>query len=157
MANQQLASVGRFSSQMLTYLGVQRTVKLVNGQPQNTFIYDTGPVSFPSPGSVAQADLGGGVSGNYTSDLYNATTSYFLSRGIGPLYADTMTGLAMDMATMQSTDPITMLAQAEYNGLLAFTNNSYIAMNNLRDPGNQIGSVTDVNNANSLQANQIRS
>ena len=157
MANQQLASTGRFSSQMLTYLGVQRTVQLVNGQPQNVFTYATGPVSYPSPGSVSQSDLGGGVVGNFTPDSYNSTVSYFLSRGVGPLYADTMTALAMDMAAMQSTDTITMLASSEANGLLAFTDNTYIAMNNLRDPGNQIGSITDINNADSLQANQIRS
>ena len=157
MADPSLATLGRFSSQMLTYLGVQRTVKIINGIPQNTFKYATGPVTFPSPGSVSQADLGGGVVGNYSPDVYNSTTSYFLSRGTGSLYAGTMAGLAIDMAAMTSTDPIAMLEQAEFNGQLLFTNNTYRALNNLRDPGNQVGMVTDVNNAYSLQANQIRS
>ena len=157
MANQSLATLGRFSSQMLTYLGIQRTVTLVNGQPQNTFKYANGSVAFPSPGSVAQSDLGGGVVGNYSPDNYNYTTSYFLSRGVGPLYADTMAGLAIDMAAMVNTDTQSLLEELDVNGKLLFTQNTYRAMNNLRDPGNQLGSATDVNNRNSIQAKQIRS
>ncbi len=157
MANQSPATLGRFSSQMLTYLGVQRTVQFVNGVPQNVFKYASGPISYPSPDSISQSNLGGGVAGNYSSQSYNSITCYFLSRGIGPLYAGTMTGLAIDMAAMTSVDPQAMLEQAESNGLLSFTDNTYRAMNNLRDPGNQIGMITDVNNAFSIQANQIRS
>ena len=92
MANPSPATLGRFSSQMLTYLGTQRTVKIINGIPQNTYKYSDGTPVYPQPGSVSQADLGGGVVGNYTSQNYNAVTSYFLSRGVGPLYADTMAG-----------------------------------------------------------------
>src|SRR5271165_5881407 len=127
MSDQSLATLGRFSSQMLTYLGVQRTVKIVNGQPQNIFKYANGYVSYPSPGSVSQADLGGGVVGNYSADTYNSTTCYFLSRGVGSLYADTMAGLAIDMAAMTNTDPQAMLEELDFNGQLMFTDNSYRA------------------------------
>jgi hypothetical protein len=157
MADSNIATLGRFSSQMLTYLGTQRTVALVNGVPTNTFKYANGPTTFPSPGSVSQADLGGGVVGNYSTAIFNSTTCYFLSRGIGPLYAETMAALAIDMAAMTGVNPQAMLEQAEFNGELIFSENAYRAFNNLRDPGNQVGIVTSVNNKYSLQANQIRS
>ena len=61
MSSSSIASLGRFSSQMLTYLGTQRTVTNVGGIPANTFIYSSGPTSFPDPGSVSQSALGAGV------------------------------------------------------------------------------------------------
>lgn len=157
MSNSSIASLGRFSSQMLTYLGTQKTVANVGGIPANTFKYSTGPTIFPSPGSVSQSALGAGVVGNYSSAIFNSTTCYFLSRGVGPLYADTMAALAIDMAAMIDVNPQAMLEQAESNGELAFTDNAYRAFNNLRDPGNQVGTTTTVNNKYSLQATQIRS
>jgi len=157
VANPNIATLGRFSSQMLTYLGVQRTVQIINGQPQNVFTYNNGPVSYVDPGAANQSDLGGGVVGNYAPDTYNSVTSYFLSRGIGPLYAGTMAALAIDMAAMSGTDPIAMLEESEFNGQLLFTDNTYRAMNNLRDPGNQLATVTPIDNRFSVQANQIRS
>ena len=156
MANQNIATLGRFSSQMLTYLGTQRTVKIINGQPQNTFTYNTSSVTYTDPGAANQADLGGGVVGNYAPNTYNSVTSYFLSRGVGPAYADTMAGLAIDMASMTGVDPIAMLEQSEFSGRLLFTDNTYRAMNNLRDPGNQLATVTSVDNIFSIQAYQIR-
>ena len=80
-----------------------------------------------------------------------------MSRGVGPLYADTMAALAIDMAAIIGINPQAMLEQAELNGELIFSDNAYRAMNNLRDPGNQIGTATSVNNKYSLQASQIRS
>jgi len=157
VANNNLATIGRFSSQMLTNLGTQRTVKILNGVPTNTFKYDTGSVTFPSAGSVLQADLGGGVVGNYSSNTYNSTKCYFLSRGIGPLYADTMAGLAIDMATMTGVSTPALLEQTDSAGRVMFTENAYRAFNNLRDPGNQVGIVTSIDNRYSLQARQIRS
>jgi hypothetical protein len=157
VADPNIATIGRFSSQMLTNLGTQRTVKVINGAPTNTFKYDTGSVTFPSPGSTLQADLGGGVVGNYSSNTYNSTRCYFLSRGTGPLYADTMTGLAIDMATMTGISTPALLEQTDSMERLLFTENAYRAFNNLRDPGNQVGIVTSVDNRYSLQARQIRS
>lgn len=142
---------------MLTYLGTQKTVKSVDGTPTNTFKYASGPVTFPSAGSVLQADLGGGVVGNYSPNSFDSTKCYFLSRGVGPLYADTMTALAIDMAAQLGIQPQALLQQAEFNGKLLFTDNAYRAFNNLRDPGNQVGTVTSVDNRFSLQARQIRS
>lgn len=156
MSNPNIASIGRFSSQMLTYLGTQKTVKTVNGIPTNTFKYAQGPTTFASAGSVLQSDLGGGVVGNYAPSVYNSTKCFFLSRGVGQLYADTMTGLAIDMANMLGISPQALLEQAETNGQLLFTQDAYRAFNNLRDPGNQVGIVTTVDNRYSLQARQIR-
>ena len=68
-----------------------------------------------------------------------------------------MAGLAIDMAAMVNTDTQSLLEELDVNGKLLFTQNTYRAMNNLRDPGNQLGSATDVNNRNSIQAKQIRS
>lgn len=157
MANPNIATVGRFSSFMLTYLGTQKTVKNLNGVPTNTFKYAQGYTIFPSAGSIAQADLGGGVVGNYSSSSFNSTQSYFLSRNAGALYADAMTGLTIDMAAMTGTSPQALLETADTNTKLYLTGNSYRAFNNLRDPGNQVGTVTSVNNRYSLQARQIRS
>jgi hypothetical protein len=141
---------------MLSGLGTQRTVKIVNGVPTNTFKYNTGSVTFPSPGSYSQADLGGGVVGNYSPNSHDSTKSYFLSRGASQLYADTMTGLAIDMAAQLGISPQALVESAEFNGQLSFSDNAYRALNNLRDPGNQVGIVTSVNNSKSIQASQIR-
>lgn len=157
MANSNIAAIGRFSSQMLTYLGTQKTVKTVNGVPTNTFKYPSGTPVFPSAGSLLQSTLGLGVVGNYSPSAYDSTKCFFLSRGIGPLYADTMTGLAIDMASQVGISPQALLEQVGANGKLFFAPNAYRALNNLRDPGNQVGTVTEVNNQFSLQAREIRS
>ncbi|HEY6437963.1 MAG TPA: hypothetical protein VIY47_15340 [Ignavibacteriaceae bacterium] len=157
MANSNIASIGRFSSQMLTYLGTQKTVKYVNNVPTNTFKYASGPTVFPNAGSLLQSTLGFGVVGNYSPTAYDSTKCFFLSRGVGPLYADTMTGLAIDMASQLGISSQALLEQTETDGTLLFTPNAYRAFNNLRDPGNQVGVVTTVDNRFSLQARQIRS
>lgn len=157
MANSNVASIGRFSSQMLTALGTQRTVKTVNGVPTNTFKYGTGNYTFPSAGSISQAGLGLGVVGNYSPSSFDSTKCYFLSRGVGPLYADAMAGLAIDMAAMLGISPQALLEQTNTSGALLFTEDAYRAFNNLRDPGNQVGTVTTASNRYSLQARQIRS
>jgi hypothetical protein len=141
---------------MLTYLGTQKTVKTVNGVPTNTFKYSTGGTVFPNAGSLLQSDLGGGVVGNYSAMSFDFTKCYFLSRGAGPLYADTMAALAIDMASQLGISPQKLLESVEANGQLYFTENAYRALNNLRDTGNQVGTVTSVNNRRSLQARQIR-
>lgn len=155
--NASIASVGRFSSQMLTYLGTQKTVKYVNNNPTNTFKYSQGAPVFLNAGSLLQSDLGGGVVGNYSPSSFDSTKCYFLSRGVGPLYADTMAGLAIDMSAQMGISVQALLQQSELTGQLFFTENAYRAFNNLRDPGNQVGTVTSVDNRNSLQARQIRS
>lgn len=158
MANANIATIGRFSSQMLTNFGIQKTVKILNGVPTNTFKYTNGtsPV-FPSAGAVSQADLYGGVVGNYQPSAFDSTKCYFLARGAGPMYADTMAGLALDMASMLGISPQSLLEQSERSGKLLFTEDAFRAFNNLRDPGNQIGITTSVDNRYSLQARAIRS
>jgi hypothetical protein len=157
MASSNLSSIGRFSSQMLTYLGTQRTVKTVTDAPANTFKYASGTTVFPSPGSISQAALGAGVVGSYSPADYNSTKCYFLSRGATQLYADTMTGLAIDMASTLGISTGSLLTNWEIDGLATLTPDAYRAFNLLRDSGNQVGTVTSVDNRNSLQAKQIRS
>jgi hypothetical protein len=157
LADSNIASIGRFSSQMLTYLGTQRTVKNVSNVPTNTFKYSTGPTVFPNAGSSREAGLGLGVVGNYSPNAFDSTKCFFLSRGVSPMYADTMTALAIDMSFQIGITPQALLEEAGSDGLLDFTPNSYRALNNLRDPGNQVGVVTTVDNRYSLQARQIRS
>ena len=157
MANANIPSIGRFSSQMLTYLGTQKTVKIINGVPTNTFKYNTGTTVFPSAGSVLQSGLGLGVVGNFSPSSFDSTKCFFLSRGAGPAYAETMAGLAIDMSFQLGITPQALLEQSGASGKLYFTENAYRAFNNLRDTGNQVGTVTSTSNRNSLQARQIRS
>lgn len=156
MANPNVASIGRFSSQMLTYLGTQRTVKSVTGNPANTFKYSNGTTVFPSPGSLEQSTLGLGVSGSYPIEWYNNTRCYFIGRGATVMYAESMTGLVIDIATALGVTPQSLLEQAEVSGQLLFTANAYRTFNMLRDPGHQVGIVTSVSNKQSLKAREIR-
>lgn len=157
MANANIASLGRFSSQMLTYLGTQRTVKNVGGSTANTFKYATGPVTFPDPGSYQQALLGAGVTGSFSPASYDSTKSYFLSRGASALYADSMTALTIDIASTMGISPQSLLEQSDVLGKLEMSATAYQIFNELRDPGHQTGVVTAVTNRKSLQAREIRS
>ena len=156
MANYKTASLGRFSSQMLTYLGTQRTVKSVTGTANNTYKYATGATVFPDPGSLQQSMLGVGVSGAYSADWYNNTKCYFTGRGASIMYAEAMTGMVIDMAAALGTTPQALLEQVDANGRLFFGENAYRAFNMLRDPGHQVGVVTSVDNRYSLKAKEIR-
>ncbi len=156
MANSNIASIGRFSSQMLTYLGTQRVVKSVTGQSANTFKYSTGTTVFPDPGSVSQAALGGGVVGNFSPTTYDNTRSFFLSRNASVVYAESMTALTIDIASVLGVSPQSLLEQSEFLGALSFSDNAYRVFNEFRDPGNQVGTVTSINNRDSLQARSIR-
>ena len=157
MANSNIASIGRFSSQMLTYLGTQKTVKNVDGSYQNTFKYATGPTSFINAGSLLQSKLGEGVVGNFSPSAYDSTKSYFLSRGTGAAYADTMTSLAIDIANTMGISPQALLEQSEISSKLLLSPNAYRLFNEFRDTTHQIGIVTTVSNKRSLQAREIRS
>lgn len=157
MANNKIASLGRFSSQMLTYLGTQRTVKSVTGSPNNTYKYATGTEVFPDPGTLQQSMLGAGVSGSYSPDWYNNTKCYFLGRGASVMYADAMTGMVIDMAVALGTTPQALLEQVDANGKLMLTANAYRTFNMLRDPAHQVGTVTSVDNRYSLKSKEIRS
>jgi hypothetical protein len=156
MATPQIFTIGRYSSQMLTYLGTQKTVKFVNGVPMNTFKYDTGPTVFPNAGSLLQSGLGMGVVAGYSPSTFDSVVCYFRSRGASKMYAETMAALVIDSALQVGKTPMQILEEAPSGNYIAFSENSYRAMNNLRDPGNQIGTTTSVNNKQSLQARQIR-
>lgn len=156
MANNNIASLGRFSSQMLTYLGTQRTVKNVGGSYANTFKYAVGPVTFPEPGSFQQASLGTGVTGSFSPASYDSTKSYFLSRGTSSAYADSMTALTIDIANTMGISPQSLLEQSSKFGKLDMSDTAYQIFNELRDPSHQIGRTKAVANIKSLQAREIR-
>lgn len=156
MANSNIPTLGRFSSQILTNLGTQRTVKSVTGTPQNTFKYNDGKTVFPNPSSIQQSMLGAGVSGSYPADWYNNTRSYFLGRGATVMYAEAMTGLVIDMADSLGITPQAILEKEDITKKLILSPNAYRSFNMLRDPGNQVGVVTSVNNRYSLKAREIR-
>lgn len=156
MANSNIPSIGRFSSQMLTYLGTQRTVKNVGGEYVNTFKYASGPTTFIDPGSLSQSILGGGVVGNYSPSSFDSTRSYFLSRGVGAAYAETMTGLAIDIAATLGISPQAFLEKSESFSKFELDENAYRVFNEFRDPSHQVGKATTVSNKLSLQARQIR-
>lgn len=157
MSNANLSSLGRFSSQMLTYLGVQRTVKNVAGSLENTYKYASAPVVFPSPGTVGQATGDRGVVGSFSPNIYNSTRCYFQSRGASSLYADAMTSLTVDISRSINTTPMAFLEKVNPGGKLELTTEAYRAFNVLRDSGNQIAVVRSVSNKNSLLSRQIRS
>lgn len=142
---------------MLTYLGTQKTVRTVNGNATNTFKYSLGTTVFPSAGSVSQAGLGVGVVGNYSPSAYNSTRCYFLSRGAGTMYADTMSGLAIDIAATMGVSPQSLLEQSDIQKKLLLSPDAYRTFNLYRDPGNQVGVVTTASNKESLQSREIRS
>jgi len=156
MANSNIASIGRFSSQMLTYLGTQKTVKNVGGTYANTFKYASGTTVFPDPSSLQQSALGVGVVGNFSASSYDSTRSYFLSRGASAMYADAMTSLAIDIANTLGISPQALLEQSSASQLL-LSPDAYRVFNELRDPSHQVGIVTSTSNKNSLQAREIRS
>ena len=157
MSTSTSAAIGRFSSQMLTYLGVQKTVQAVNGSFENTFKYATTPTTFVDAGSFLQSQLGTGVVGNYSPTVYNTTVSYFLSRGIGIVYAQTMAAIVIDMATALGISTQSLLEQSEVMSKLQFSSNLYTLLNTLRDPSHQVGSASAALNSASMLSREIRS
>jgi hypothetical protein len=156
MANANISTIGRFSSQMLTYLGTQKTVRTVTGTPSNTFKYSFGPTVFPNPGSMRQSDLGGGVSGAWSPVYFDSIKAFFLSRGATQVYADTMAAMTLDIAAVLQVTPQSLIEKSEFVGQLRLDPNAYRVFNELRDPGHQLGTATSVKNRNSLQAREIR-
>lgn len=138
-------------------MGTQRTIQDVGGSFVNTFKYIYGPTTFVDAGSLLQSKLGGGVVGNFTPTSYDSTKSYFLSRSTGTMYADTMTALTFDIASIMNLSPQTLLERSETLGGMMLPPNAYRVFNELRDPTHQVGVVTTVSNRNSLQARAIRS
>jgi hypothetical protein len=156
MANSNIASLGRFSSQMLSYLGTQRTVQNVTGTPQNTYKYAFGNTVYPSPGNVQQSAIDAGVSGSFNGADYNSTQCFFLSRGASQVYADTMTSLSIDIASVLGVSTQSILENQNAVGQLTLDANAFLVFNELRDPSHQVAVATTVNNRQSLQAREIQ-
>lgn len=157
MSNIGLSSTGRFSSQMLTYLGVQRTVRTVQGSVANTFKYATTTEVFANPtvlDNIVQAD--DLVVGYCSPESYDRSRCFFISRGASYAYADVMTMLSVDMAVMLGVSTTTLLEKSEVSGKLDFSDITYYEFNKLRDPGNQVTMTSTVDNRKSLQSRQIR-
>lgn len=156
MSNSSIASIGRFSSQILTYLGTQKTVKHINGSTVNTFKYATSPTNFIDPASLSQSRESTGVVGNYSLDSYDSTKCYFISRGSSALYADAMTALAIDMANSLGISTQTLLEQSDVSRRLLLSPNASRVLNSLRDSSHQVGYYSTTLNKNSLKAREIR-
>ena len=151
------ARTGRFASQMLSAFGVQRTARTVQGTIANTFKYATGHNVYTDPTLLANVILADGkVSGYCSPDEYDQIRCFFLSRGAGPVYADTMAFLTVDMARMLAVTTTSLLEQSEVAGKLDFSDEAYYEFNKLRDPGNQVTISNTVSNQRSMQARQIR-
>ena len=129
----------------------------MGGSYVNTFKYANGTTTFLDAGSLLQSDLGGGVVGNFSPSAYDSTKSYFLSRGTGAAYADTMTALTIDIAATLGISPQALLEQSEISSNLLLSPDAYRLFNEFRDPTHQIGVVTSISNKSSLQSREIRS
>lgn len=149
-----ISGTGRFSSQMLTYLGTQRTVSISNGYTGNVYKYATGEVVYPAPATVYQAYAAAGVVGNYSPDSYDMTKCYFISRGASVVHAETMAALTIDASASLGITPQAFLQST--NNKLSLSSAGYVAINYFRAPGNQIGASITPSNKDSLQARAIR-
>ena len=154
--NTATSTLGRFSAQMLTYLGTQRTVQNYNGAIANTFKYANGPIVYPSPDSILRGFDAPTDTGNYSPDTYNTITCFNLANGANNMYADTMAALTIDVAASMSISPVQLLFQSGTAGVLSLQSAGYASINQLRDPGNQIGNGAPISNSKSLIAGQIR-
>jgi hypothetical protein len=134
---------------MLTNFGAQQTIRNGLSAPQTT--------KYSSGAPISRSTQLMGVVGSYSSDEYNSTKCYFLSRGASIMYADAMTALVIDTAQLMGISPQSVLEQSTINKKFDFSNGAYSAINMLRDPGNQIGKATPINNRNSLKARELLS
>jgi hypothetical protein len=153
VSNTNVASTGRFSSQILTYLGTQKVVKNVTGQPENTFTYAMGPTTYIPVDSQYDPN---NVAGSFSPDNYNFTRCYFLSRGASAAFADSLASIIMDISTARAITPQTLLDTENILGKLSLSNDSIALFNQLRDPSHQISTVTTAINADSLVAREIK-
>jgi hypothetical protein len=156
MADSNIPGLGRFSSQMLSYLGTQRTVNQDLNGTFNSYSYATGPTFYPSPGSAQSSQLGIGVVGSVSGGLFDRVKGFFLSRGASQVYADTMAMLTIDIANSLGVTPISLLEKVENEGKILFDNATLSAFNTLRDPGHQVAQASDVNNRSSFISSEIR-
>lgn len=156
MADNNIPGLGRFSSQMLSYLGTQRTVSATPNGTYNTFKYNTGYTTFPSPGAIKMAYLGRGVVGSISGSMYDTIRCYYMSRGASTVYADTMTMLTKDIAASLGLSPLSLIEKAEREGKVLFTDDIMTAFNSLRDPSHQVSQCSNVNNRASFKSNEIR-
>lgn len=148
MADSKISTMGRFSSQMLSYLGAQRSsTGAIKYHIDDSPIYPRSTVPFENRGRVP---------GSYSPTTYNTTRCFFLSRGASDVYADTMSALAVDTASLMGIPVHEFLQLVEQSGRLTLTPEASQAINMLRDPGNQLDRVKSVNNRTSFQSRQIR-
>lgn len=149
MANSQISTMGRFSSQILTNFGTQQTIRNGLTNPQTT--------RYSSGSPVARSSRTVGVVGSYSADQYNSTKCYFLSRGASNMYADAMTALIIDVALIMGISSQTVLEQSTANKKFTLSDGAYSAINLLRDPGSQVGRAFGIDNRKSTKARELLS
>lgn len=156
MADNNIPSLGRFSSQMLTYLGTQRYVSTGASGSYNTFKYNTKPSVYVDPDSKKLSRIGAGVPGQTTGNIFDRTKAYFKSRGASEVYADSMALLVIDTAQILGVTPLSLIERSERDRRFLLSNNAMTAFNTLRDPGHQVSSTSETQNRQSFKATQIR-
>jgi hypothetical protein len=102
------------------------------------------------------SNLGIGVVGAVSGDVFDRVKSYYLSRGASQTYADTMTLLTVDISIVLGVTTISLIERVEREGKVLFTDSMLSAFNALRDPSHQIAQTTNVNNRISFKSNEIR-
>jgi hypothetical protein len=153
---EQVVSVGRFSSQVLNYRGAEKKVRVVNDQLSNTFDNSSGDNFAPEVGSLSLGNFGL-VSGSVKSVDYYTLRSYFLNRGTGVINANALALLVIDSAKIMNISPRKLLERSlPSTGKIRFAEDVMLTINYLRSTGNQIGTATSVNNHKSPQSRNVK-
>lgn len=149
----QVLTVGRFSSQMLKLRGARKTVKQLNGKLTNTFDASQGDAVALPPDSLLFGNAGL-VAGGVTPDVFHAVVAYFSGRGVGQTNAVTMAALTTDAAKIQGISAIKLLENF-FGNTVVFNDTTMSAFNALRNPNNQIGIASDISNGASPRARNV--
>lgn len=156
-SNSSTTNTGRFSAQLLSSMGIQRTIRTVQGAVANTFKYATGDGTMQGILPMrSMASTTATEPGYCSPSVYNQTRCFYLDRGASSAYADTMTIVSLDMGRLLGISTANLLEQSEVSGKMDFSDVAYYVMNSLRSRGDQVAAVSITNNRRSKQARQIR-
>lgn len=149
-------SVDRFSSQLLNYRGAELKVRVVSDQFSNTFSKSRGADVAAEASSVFLGNQGL-VTGSVSGIEYESLRAYFIGRGTGTTNASTLSLLLIDTAKMIGSTPRKLLETLiPQGGKITFSNDVALTTNLLRPNGNQVGSVSNIDNSASIQYRNVR-